>query len=156
MTEKMVYDLMGILVMTEKMVYDLMGILVMTGKKVYDLMGVLVMTGKMVYDLMGFMRFVRFGVLNIMDLLQSSLVMNGNGYDKNHTHIIPSSQPHILAVGCLIWVFQKILTMFHCDVIKWKQFLQYCSLVRGIHQSVVDSSHKGQWCRVPLNKQFSK
>ena len=33
----------------------------------------------------------------------------------------------------------------HEDVIKWKHFLHYWPFVRGIHQSPVDSPHKGQW-----------
>ena len=31
------------------------------------------------------------------------------------------------------------------DVIKWKHFPRYWPFVRGIHQSPVNSSHKGQW-----------
>ena len=33
----------------------------------------------------------------------------------------------------------------HDDVIKWKHFPRYWPFVRGIHQSPVNSSHKGQW-----------
>ena len=35
----------------------------------------------------------------------------------------------------------------HDDIIKWKHFPHYWPLVRGIHQSLVDSPHKGQWRR---------
>ena len=31
------------------------------------------------------------------------------------------------------------------DVIKWKHFPHYWSIVRGTHRSPVDSPHKGQW-----------
>ena len=31
------------------------------------------------------------------------------------------------------------------DVIKWKHFPRYWSFVRGIHRSLVNSPHKGQW-----------
>ena len=31
------------------------------------------------------------------------------------------------------------------DVIKWKHFPRYLPFVRGIHQSPVNSPHKGQW-----------
>ena len=34
--------------------------------------------------------------------------------------------------------------LHHDDVIKWKHFLRNCSFVRRIHQSLVDSPHKGQ------------
>ena len=34
---------------------------------------------------------------------------------------------------------------WHDDVSKWKHFPRYCPFVRGIHQSPVNSSHKGQW-----------
>ena len=33
----------------------------------------------------------------------------------------------------------------HEDVIKWKHFPLWWSFVRGVHQSSVDSPHKGQW-----------
>ena len=38
------------------------------------------------------------------------------------------------------------ITMVH-DVIKWKHFPCYWPIVRGIHQSPVDSPHKGKWCK---------
>ena len=34
---------------------------------------------------------------------------------------------------------------FHDGVIKWKHFPRYWPFVRGIHQSPVNSPHKGQW-----------
>ena len=34
----------------------------------------------------------------------------------------------------------------HDDVIIWKHFPRCWSFVRGIHQSPLDSPHKGQWC----------
>ena len=36
-------------------------------------------------------------------------------------------------------------TYFHDDVIKWRCFPRYWPFVRGIHQSPVNSPHKGQW-----------
>ena len=33
----------------------------------------------------------------------------------------------------------------HDDVIKWKHFLHYWPFVWGIHRSMVNSPHKGQW-----------
>ena len=33
----------------------------------------------------------------------------------------------------------------HDNVIKWKHFPRYWPLVRGIHRSTVNSSHKGMW-----------
>ena len=38
-------------------------------------------------------------------------------------------------------------TTTHHDVIKWKHFQHYWPFVKGIHQSPVDSRHKGQWRR---------
>ena len=35
----------------------------------------------------------------------------------------------------------------HNDVIKWKHFLHNWPFVRGIHQSLMNSPHKGQWHR---------
>ena len=47
----------------------------------------------------------------------------------------------------------------HDDVIKWTHFPRYWSFVRGIHQSPVNSPHKGQWrgaLMFYLNKRLSK
>ena len=33
----------------------------------------------------------------------------------------------------------------HDDVIKWKHFPRYWPFVRGIHRSLVNSPHRGQW-----------
>ena len=41
-----------------------------------------------------------------------------------------------------IW---KPVALSHDDIIKWKHFLCYWPFVSGIHQSLVDSPHKGQW-----------
>ena len=62
---------------------------------------------------------------------------------------------------CLFTHFSKYIysvsypmaKLFHCnsgydhndDVIKWKLFPRYWPFVRGIHQSPVNSPHKGQW-----------
>ena len=35
----------------------------------------------------------------------------------------------------------------HDDIIRWKWFLSYWPFVWSIHQSPVNSPHKGQWCR---------
>ena len=39
-----------------------------------------------------------------------------------------------------------IMNIFHCDIIKWQYFPRYWPFVCGIHQSPVNSHHKGQWC----------
>ena len=50
-----------------------------------------------------------------------------------------------------VWSMWEILCQWydtlvcHDDVIKWKHFLCYWSFVRGIHRSLVNSPHKGQW-----------
>ena len=41
-------------------------------------------------------------------------------------------------VSSVVWVNND-------DVIKWKHFLRYWPFVRGIHQSPLNSPHKGQW-----------
>ena len=38
-----------------------------------------------------------------------------------------------------------LVTSSHDDVIKWKHFLRYWPFAREIHQSPVNSPHKGQW-----------
>ena len=39
------------------------------------------------------------------------------------------------------------IVLCHEDVIKWKHFPRYWPFVRGIHRSLVNSPHKGQWRR---------
>ena len=34
----------------------------------------------------------------------------------------------------------------HDDVIQWKHFPRYWPFVQGIHRSLMNSPHKGQWC----------
>ena len=44
--------------------------------------------------------------------------------------------------GCYVtW----INAIYHDDVIKWKHFPRYWPFLRGIHRSLVNSPHKGQW-----------
>ena len=43
------------------------------------------------------------------------------------------------------WSIQTLGETSHDDVIKWKHFLRYWPIVRGIHRSPVNSQHKGQW-----------
>ena len=43
-------------------------------------------------------------------------------------------------------VSQLCICISHDDIIKWKHFPCNCSFVRGIHRSLVNSLHKGQWC----------
>ena len=37
------------------------------------------------------------------------------------------------------------VSVAHDDIIKWKKFLHYWPFVQGIHRSLVNSPHKGQW-----------
>ena len=50
-------------------------------------------------------------------------------YDKHHINYI---------------IFATMVSI-HDDVIKWKHFSRNWPFVRGIHQSPVNSPHKGQW-----------
>ena len=51
-----------------------------------------------------------------------------------------------LAATSRHWTYSFTFTWFvHYDVIKWKHFPHYRPLLRGIHRSPVNSSHKGQW-----------
>ena len=40
---------------------------------------------------------------------------------------------------------RKLIPHQHGDVIKWKHFPRYWPFVWGIHRSLVNSPHKGQW-----------
>ena len=48
-------------------------------------------------------------------------------------------------VQCWPSLAEKLLPITHDDVIKWKHFPRNWTFVRGIHRSLVDSPHKGQW-----------
>ena len=67
------------------------------------------------------------------------------------------SQPHRrqcwMYIACFILARNTGILMAECagmfhhdDVIKWKCFPRYWPFVRGIHRSLVNSLHKGQWC----------
>ena len=49
----------------------------------------------------------------------------------------------VTVMGHIAWCGSKY--WLHGDVIKWKHFPRYWPFVRGIHQSPVNSPHKGQW-----------
>ena len=48
---------------------------------------------------------------------------------------------------CIAWVMAVLHGTSHGDIIKQRHFPCYWPFVRGIHQSLVDSPHKGQWHR---------
>ena len=50
-----------------------------------------------------------------------------------------------IRVGSGPFWFIWTLSHQHDDVIKWKHFPRYTPFVQGIHQSQVNSPHKGQW-----------
>ena len=45
----------------------------------------------------------------------------------------------------LISLTELVIALSHDDVIKWKHFPRYWPFARGIHRSLVNSQHKGQW-----------
>ena len=54
--------------------------------------------------------------------------------------------PRIYKIGeILVQLIMLENAWRHDDVIKWKHFLRYWPFVRGIHRSLVNSPHKGQW-----------
>ena len=48
-----------------------------------------------------------------------------------------------MSSGCM--AYSVIHSVLHDDVIKWRHFPRYWPFVRGIHRSLVNSPHKGQW-----------
>ena len=64
----------------------------------------------------------------------------------------PTPTPHTPTGTGLSWRSKiystnqlTILSIYHDDVIKWKQIPRNWPFVRGIHRSPVNSPHKGQW-----------
>ena len=50
-----------------------------------------------------------------------------------------------MALFCVNLVCMFVVLNKYDDVIKWKHFPHYWPFVRGIHRSLVNSPHKGQW-----------
>ena len=58
----------------------------------------------------------------------------------------PISGPRVKVAAELVMISGFLYRkgdLLHYSVIKWKRILRYCPLLRGIHQSPVDSLHKG-------------
>ena len=69
-----------------------------------------------------------------------------------------SPQIHAILAVCLSWSqacrsipdqclhpWPYYISRVHDDVIKWKHYPRYWPFMRGIHRSLVNSPHKGQW-----------
>ena len=77
----------------------------------------------------------------------SALLCHGYGIRSLWIHM--TSFTDILQ-GCFTGTAEAIQRSSQCqwrhdDVIKWKHFPRYWPFVRGIHRSMVNSLHKGQW-----------
>ena len=48
-------------------------------------------------------------------------------------------------IYCIFFSFWAVNMTYYDNIIKWKHFLHYWACVQGIHQSPVNSAHKGQW-----------
>ena len=59
--------------------------------------------------------------------------------------------------GLVIWYRKRKITNIppHEDDIKWMHFPHYGPFVRGIHESRVNSHHKGQWCGALMSSLIS-
>ena len=70
---------------------------------------------------------------------------------------------HFGGTRSMPWLLMSLFCAAHDDVIKWKHFPPYWLFVQGIHRSLVNSTHKGQWREAfmfsficALNKRLSK
>ena len=54
-------------------------------------------------------------------------------------------RPNLKHNNIVIIIRDTVSRRQHGDVMKWKHFPRYWPFVRGIHQSPVNSTHKGQW-----------
>ena len=77
--------------------------------------------------------------------IQRAHHMNSSFTAVKHVSRISTAFTAILAFGCGQCVCHGFIDKSHDDVIKWKHFPRYWPFVRGIHQSPVNSPHKGQW-----------
>ena len=62
------------------------------------------------------------------------------------SHVGQQSQSHQTQLSRVPGQLHKVSLLQHDDVIKWKHLPRYWPFVRGIHWSLVNSTHKGQWC----------
>ena len=92
------------------------------------------------------------------DLLESRLYQSCWCWDKNIPELVqfhdcwcPGSLHHQFisshSIECQEFQLPVTSQWRHDDVIKWKHFPRYWPFVRGIHRSLVNSTHKGQWRR---------
>ena len=93
---------------------------------------------------------------NIVDIAYACPLMHGKTKTGiNTSDFLSSGGWYIIRVVChqirltTAVILNKMICDFHDDVIKWKHFPRHWSFVRGIHQSPLNSPHKGQW-RVAL------
>ena len=65
---------------------------------------------------------------------------------RRHNAHVMSLTSSISCVHVVVLYLPVLLMMVsHDDVINWKHFPRFWPLVRGIHRSPVNSSHKDQW-----------
>ena len=57
-----------------------------------------------------------------------------------------TSQEICISICVLLWLGMKQFYPYDDDIIKWKHFPHYWPFVQGIHQSPLNSPHKGQRC----------
>ena len=77
---------------------------------------------------------------NLSQLALNGCIVPGQCDQACELHSCVSSMLMSLCDPAALW-------MYHDDVIKWKHFLCYWPFVWGIHWSLMNSPHKGQWCR---------
>ena len=78
--------------------------------------------------------------------LNISVSYNNRWQTKILMNIVSMLTTNVVAFtfnGCFIGM--RLLRCILDDVIKWRHFPRYWPFVRGIHRSLVNSTHKGQW-----------
>ena len=98
------------------------------------------------------LKFVPKGPINIIPALVQIMAWRRSG-DKPlsepmmvslPTHICVT-RPQWVKVSYAVILIWAVKSPQYYDVIKWKHFSSYWPFVRRIHQSPVNSPHKGQW-----------
>ena len=77
------------------------------------------------------------------------VMIHDNAYDtfytcpniEEHDHVLCKKVPEVTKQ----YLDSGPMSHCHDDVIKWKYFPRYWPFVQGIHRSLVNSPHKGQW-----------
>ena len=76
--------------------------------------------------------------------MHATVMVTNTLTDKQTNGMQNITSSKTVVVTCICHSKHNVANVLSCDLTKWKHFLCYWPFVRGIHQSLVNSPHKGQ------------